>query len=816
MQTFMEDSPTDDPIFQAHWESHSSGMVALSRDWFSRIQKPPLFLGPEKRPFAKLEAVPPLTFGRMAGYCRLGQRICFLIEESAIPENLRSAELFVGGSFNNWNPQSDSDLYRLDPITIEGETFRTVRIPREVYEDGSTHMFKFVTAGNYWLPVSEAAPNVAFSPDGIQNLDFNPHRTGRHLFSFELPPDHVLMGNEEILWSSLVEKSRHKLPPTVHFHDLSASEDPGVEVDPQKTVFKFFAPRASGVVLEWSRQADPWEPDTVKLSAVGRGLWKATVDENLSGAYYYYRVFGKNRDRSTHFDPDFRILDPYAKAAVSRSGPAIVIDPARLENPNPPHTTPPVADLVIIEAHVRDLVAHAPIPLSSQQRKGFAGTAAWIRSEGSYLRALGVNAVEFQPVQEFDNPTPDDYHWGYMTVNWFSPESSYGSDPLNARQIEEFRDLVAACHENGLSVLLDVVYNHVGEPNNLLFIDKFYYLETAPRFHLMNWSGCGNDLRANTPMARHLIIESLLHLIRAYGVDGFRFDLADLLGKETLVVIETALRAEKPDVVLITEPWSFRGHIAGELRDTTWSSWNDGFRKFAQEYVNGEGNQDGIKHFLGGSVGGMTDHPFQTINYTESHDDLCWLDRITRNAKHNGAVPTASDIRRTHLMLAMLLASLGTPMIASGQDFLRSKYGVNNTYQRGDLNALRYERMSEYSGTHEYVRNWIRFRLSPDGAALRQPERTSNDIEWFTTDNVSSLVAIFTAQNIAGPQLAFAINPHRDPVRINTPRYDLSTWQQIADTWRCNPDGLSTAQTPVDRETVLIPPRSCALWKSPR
>lgn len=809
----MEGALNDEPIFQAYWESPTSGMVALTRDWVSRIQKPPLFLGPEKRPFSKLEAVPTLTYGRMSGYCRLDQKICFLLEDAALPDIAKGKDIYVAGSFNNWDPFSAGDRYRLHPTKIGDEPFHWLKIPREVYEDGKTHQFKFVTGSHDWLPVSEASPNAVISDGGTQNLELNPFRTGRHVFAFELPVDHVLMGNEEIIWSSLVEKSRHKLPPTVNFHDLEAPESPGVEVGTTGTTFRFFAPRASGVTLEWAREVDPWNPTVLALRPVGRGLWKGTVPENLAGAYYYYRVDGKNRDRSTHFDANFRILDPYAMATVSRNGPAIVVDPDRLRNPHPKVSTPPVSDLVIVEAHVRDLVAHAPIPLDSKQRMGFAGTAAWIRSRGSYLRALGVNAVEFQPVQEFDNPNPEDYHWGYMTVNWFSPESSYGSDPLAAKQIEEFRDLVKACHDAGLSVLLDVVYNHVGEPNNLLFIDKFYYLETAPRFHLMNWSGCGNDLRANTPMARHLIIESLLHLIRAYGVDGFRFDLADLLGKETLVAIESALRKEKEDVVLITEPWSFRGHIAGELKDTTWSSWNDGFRKFAEEYVNGIGNQDGIKHFIGGSVGGMTAHPFQSINYTESHDDLCWLDRITRNGNHNGAVPTASDIRRTHLMVAMLFASLGTPMIASGQDFLRSKYGVNNTYQRGDLNALRYERMSEFSGTHEYVRDWIRFRLSDDGRALRQPRRSEGDIHWFTTDQVSSVVAVFQSESHPGPRLAFAINPHREAVRIETPGYSLDSWTQIADTWRCAPEGLKTAPTPTDGESILLPPRSCALWK---
>ncbi|MGF1531579.1 MAG: alpha-amylase family glycosyl hydrolase [Puniceicoccaceae bacterium] len=814
----MEESHKSEPIFLASWENASAGMIHLSEDWVSRVEKPPLFLGPEQRPFDQLEQLPPPVYGKMSGYCRLNGGLYFILFlDDPHLAFLNQEEVLVAGSFNNWDPFSNARQWRLLPSRTNGIDSLTLKIPPKVYEDCALHTFKFVTRAGHWLPISDASPNSIASGYGIQNLELNPYRTGRHLFSFELPKNHLLMGNEEVIWSAPLKKYRRKLPPTVHFHDLESALPPGVTVGAKETTFRIFAPRAQKVILEWAGALQPWEPQVVELKSVGRGLWEGTVSKNLAGAYYFYRVVGHNQDRSTHFDPDFRILDPYALAAVCREGPAIVVDPARLTNSNPQYQTPPVSDLVIAEAHVRDLAAQAPIELSEVERMGFAGAAAWIRNEGSYLRAIGVNAVEFQPIQEFDNPRREDYHWGYMTVNYFSPESSYGSQPEKASQIEEFRDLVAACHQQGLAVILDVVYNHVGEPNNLLFIDKFYYLETAPRYHLMNWSGCGNDLRSSTPMARRLIIDSLLHLIDAYGVDGFRFDLADLLGKETLLEIEKKLRQHKPDVLLITEPWSFRGHIAGELKETTWSSWNDGFRRFAEEYVNGTGNQDGIKHFIGGSVGGVTAAPFQSINYTESHDDFAWIDRITENLGNQGFHPTAFDIRRTHLMASILFASLGTPMISAGQDFLRSKHGVHNTYQRGDLNALNYHRCAEYSGTHEYFRRWIHFRLSPDGSLLRAAQRQEGDLAFFATADFSSIVASFDPANRSGhPPLIFAINPHSEQVSIHLPDHQLDTYIQIADTWRLDPKGLQSGLTQAREEYITLPPHSCALWiKSP-
>ena len=263
-----------------------------------------------------------------------------------------------------------------------------------------------------------------------------------------------------------------------------------------------------------------------------------------------------------------------------------------------------------------------------------------------------------------------------------------------------------------------MVYNHVGEPNHLLFIDKYYYFHLDEANDLVNWSGCGNDLRCDTPMGRRLIIDSLKHLVEVYDVDGFRFDLAELIGIEVLREIEEELKKVKPSIILIAEPWSFRGHIQDSLKETGYSSWNDGFREGMADYLHGKGNQDMIRYFLSGSPG-TSRFAAQTINYTESHDDHCWIDRITECADHNGISPTWLDQRRTCLMASILFSSLGIPMLAAGQDFMRSKQGVSNTYKRGDLNALDYNQRLLRSGVHDYFRSWISFRLSYAGSALR-------------------------------------------------------------------------------------------------
>jgi pullulanase len=309
-----------------------------------------------------------------------------------------------------------------------------------------------------------------------------------------------------------------------------------------------------------------------------------------------------------------------------------------------------------------------------------------------------------------------------------------------------------------------------------------------------------------------------VHLIETYGVDGFRFDLAELLGVEVLRAIEVALKRVKPDVVLIAEPWSFRGHIAGALRDTGWASWNDGYRDFVRAYLRGQGESGRMEYFLRGSPWYFAKWPAQTINYTESHDDRTWIDSITENPNFDGFVPTATDRRRTHLMAALLFMSIGIPMISAGQDFLRSKRGVNNTYQRGDLNALDYRRLHRFLSTHIYFADWIAFRRSELGRLLRHWSRPSEGFfQFFHAKEAPAFAVIYNADYSQGtPRLLFAVNPAAHDATIalggavagNQP----GTWRHVADHDRFYFEPRR-ASPPVESELV-IPPLGCGLWIS--
>ena len=541
-------------------------------------------------------------------------------------------------------------------------------------------------------------------------------------------------------------------------------------------------------------------------------VWEARIPGNLTGSCYWYRLDGPDGPCSL-FDPEFNVLDPYAKAAVSREGPGIVVDDRSYGKPLP-FSAPAWQDLVLMEGHVRDFVAGLEDDLNADGPLGFSDFEAYVAKDSFYPANLGINAIELQPVQENDSQSYDEYHWGYMTANYFAPASSYASDPAKASQVAEFRSLVSRLHERGMSVILDVVYNHVGEPAHLMFIDKLYYFHLEADGTPVNWSGCGNDLRCDAPMAQRLIVESLKHFVQFYGVDGFRFDLADLVGKPVLQEIERELKAIKPDVILIAEPWSFRGHIGRDLKDTGYASWNDGYREAAKGFVRGEASSETMIHFLKGSTPDYASWPAQTVNYTESHDDRTWIDDITENGDRNGSYPTINDMKRTRMMGALLMMSIGIPMLHAGQDFLFSKGGVRNTYQRGDLNALRYERRFEHATTSEYMRAWVRFRRSELGRLTRHFSRASEGFfETIVSPEGNAFVCVYNADGSQGNRrLLFAIKPDMESRRFELDHLSAE-WRQWADRDRFWGEDVDALRRDV-REAVELMPLYCGLWVS--
>ena len=701
----------------------------------------------------------------------------------------------------------------------EGESMHrfVLDLPLAALLEKGPFSFKFVTGESQWLEVSEASPNREIIEPGRYNLRFDPEATGNRIFRFEMPAGQSLARRNFLTW----DDGEHRETWPLFYHgdllELYSESPMGAMVEGGQTIFRVFAPRAEAVKLELSQVASQAVFVEHEMMREPDGSWVINLPMNLTSHLYRYRVEGKNHDEGTAFEAYSPVLDPYAKATLGKNGPGIVVSPDRFPEPSERFSPPMMSDLVIVEAHLRDLLAQSPLPMEENDRLGFTGLRRWAEDQGNYLRSLGANAIELQPLQEFDNSSKEEYHWGYMPVNYFSPASAYSSNPALGSGIEEFREVVSAFHESGVAVIVDVVCNHVGVPVHLALLDKIYYFDHDESLEPRNWSGCGNDLRRDAPMVRRLLVESLVHWLKTFDLDGFRFDLAELLEVPLLEEIETALREIKPSVLLIAEPWSFRGRLDSRLGSTSYSSWNDGFRDCVRDYVLGKGNSEGIIHYLKGSPGKNYAKPEQSVNYVESHDDHSFIDAITENPNRDGRNPTTLDCRRARLALALTMVSQGVPMISAGQDFLRSKSGVGNTYRRGDLNVLDYDRLEQFRDLHEYSRNWIRFRLSEEGSLLRLATYPDYSFwEEYRAPEGSAIALLLNADESMGNQkLLFAINPDPDEaiLPVMTERLGPKQLLATAEKWAENSLSLSDDFESASNGELILPPFQLGMWR---
>jgi pullulanase len=801
-------------FLRAFWESPNSALIFLVQDWDTESLRLPLYLEPESIVF-EIERASVFDVSRLSGYYVCEDTIRFLVDPTTYSSIDFEENIYVGGQFNGWEEAIGKEEYRLYPYEMDGHPVFIVDLPVSILEGAYSSFFRFVSEHNRWLSVPENAPNLV--PNRFQGSDFmlSLKQSGRHVFRLRTTKEINLKSHVSVGWKNMNVEDHISVSNAEFYLSLKSELPMGVTQHKGKTIFRLFAPRANRISLELFKNLKNPEIIRHPLSKNKDGSWEIVCDENYDRYFYYYYVDGINYDGSTYFDSTVPVVDPYAKAMASSKGPGIVITPDLFPSFHDGFHPPLWHDLVIAEVHMRDLMANSRLPLTKSDRKQYTGMINWLREEGNYLRSLGVNAVEFQPLQEFEYESKDEYHWGYMPVNFFSPSSANEKYPKTGEQIRSFQEMVCACHDAGFAFILDVVYNHLGTPNALYSIDKHYYFEIDSFFNLMNWSGVGNDIRCRSPMTKRLIIDSLVYFVTQFGVDGFRFDLGELLGRDVLVEIEKALKKVKPSIILIAEPWSFRGHIAEKLKPTGFSSWNDHYRDFFVHYLKGEASPLEFTYFIKGSPGGLTRFPAQTVNYSESHDDYCWIDLITENLQRDGVQPTLNDIKRTHLMFSMLFVSLGIPMIAAGQDFLKSKRGLRNTYQRGDINALDYERLTQFSSTHEYVRNWIAFRLSAEGHLFRKELQPAESYFcfFFGQDSGRAMAAIFNADRSSGnSQAVYTINPTLANQVIDMQEYSMEGAKQIADHYRFCSNGLDSALIEIKENIIHLPPLTCGLW----
>ena len=581
---------------------------------------------------------------------------------------------------------------------------------------------------------------------------------------------------------SILNSPFQMLNPDRWLNTLFSEKKLGYQIKDNETSFAVFAPRASKVncVIFDSPSSENFTENEMKRDE--NGVWEFSIPKNLTGKAYGYRVFGK-QDSTEWFNPNIVIADPYSPAVTTintyhHQARTLIFDSSfnweKDSFVNYPHR-----ESIILEAHLRDLTADKTS--KSIQPGTYLGFIDEKQTGGlPYIKKLGVNTIEFLPLQEFgnieipfgkpsDNGTINTWnfysrnHWGYMTSYFFAPENYYASDGnmitaqrvgTEGKAVTEFKQMVKKLHQEKISVFMDVVYNHVSQYdyNPFKLIDKKYYFRLDNKFNALSVSGCGNDFKTERPMARRMIVESIKHWMTEYHVDGFRFDLAQLIDKETCSQILFEAKKINPNVMIIAEPWG-GGYDPNGFSDIGWSSWNDQIRNgikgwnpgdFKKGFIFGE-FRDGTDYmslvrWVRGSLredGGQYLDVNHSVNYIESHDDATFgdfvreaLGKVKPHEKitdiEKNAKLTQGELRLHKLAAMFLYTSQGAVMIHSGQEFGRSKVISktsdpeprigeidHNTYDKdNETNYINYDHSKLNSELVDFYSSLIKFRKS--------------------------------------------------------------------------------------------------------
>ncbi|MDD3806645.1 MAG: alpha-amylase family glycosyl hydrolase [Candidatus Marinimicrobia bacterium] len=535
------------------------------------------------------------------------------------------------------------------------------------------------------------------------------------------------------------------------FDKLYSDKALGMTVEEGKMTFRVFAPRATQVkILFFKKYNDETHYETFYMIRDDQGVWEYISKSNRWGEYYGYQVSGPEGSGEM-FNDSLVIADPYSIAVSTKNhftheAKSIILKDDFTWGHDTWVAPEDPRDLVIYEAHLRDLTAH-PSSRASKPGTYLGAIEKGITGGLEYITSLRVNAVEFLPLMEFANieiPYKDSVerkyntwnpyernHWGYMTSYFFAPESYYASNPSlkeggysghDGRQVREMKEMVKAFHKEGIAVIMDVVYNHVSEYdyNPLKYIDKKYYFRLDKKGDFLSISGCGNDFATERPMSRRLIVDSVLFWMQKYHIDGFRFDLAAMIDEETCKMILEEARKVNPNVIIIAEPWG-GAYKPARFSELGWAAWNDQFRNGIKgqnpenrpgfifgRWDDGVTRDNAFRFFTGTLIhdGGLFQTPKHSVNYLESHDDNTLGDfiRLFMNwTPQNQRMETyhlgQGDMLEINKLAAFCLAtSQGIMMMHSGQEFARSKViapsGVEDPHV-GHIDHNSYEKDNE-------------------------------------------------------------------------------------------------------------------------
>ena len=528
-----------------------------------------------------------------------------------------------------------------------------------------------------------------------------------------------------------------------------SGDDLGATWAADKTTFRVWAPLATDIKVNLYESGNDGADDKISevpMTKDVNGTWVATAEGDLNGVYYTYEATVNGTAKET--------IDPYAKTAGTNGLRGMIIDmdstnPAGWENDKNPCTTTNYTDDVIYELHIRDFSYNAG---SGMVNKGkylaFTETGtknSYGQSTGiDYLKDLGVTHVHLLPTYDYASVDEsklekDQFNWGYDPQNYNIPEGSYATDPSNGEvRVKEFKQMVQALHNAGISVVMDVVYGHVNSADafSVNMLTPSYYTRTNS-----NGSGCGNDTATERAMNRKYIVDSMVYWAKEYHINGFRIDQVGLFDTQTVNELTEALHAIDPTILLYGEGWSMTTNVSKEgvklatqaNADLTpgFAYFNDGIRDAIKGGVFAEAEAGYVtRNYL--KLGALLDNitagviwaasPDQVIQYASCHDNYTLFDKITIT---NGSDSFADRVKENSLAAAVVFTSQGVPFIQAGEELLRSKPNGDGTFEgnsyasSSEMNSIKWDDLNtaEYEMSRDYYKGLIEFRKNH--AALR-------------------------------------------------------------------------------------------------
>lgn len=639
--------------------------------------------------------------------------------------------------------------------------------------------------------------------------------------------------------------------------------DLGLSYTKERSVFKVWSPLAEIVTIN-IYETGAIEEDSLLESIpleLENEVWQVHVNRDLKGFFYTYTF--------THNGQDFEAPDLYSKAVGVNGDRTAILDladtnPAKWEE-DTQVMQPTITDAVIWETHVADFSSDPSSGISSANQGkylGFTETDTTLYDAGefptgvNYLKDLGVNYVHLLPVFDFDNDEREShYNWGYDPKNYMVPEGLYSTNPADPiARIKEFKQMVQSLHQAGMGVVLDVVYNHTFETEHSWFqhtVPDYYYRQDKNGW-FANGSGCGNETGSERQMMRKYMIESILYWAQEYHLDGFRFDLMGLHDVETMNAIRQALNeAGLEQVILYGEPWNagsvaiyepnkpadkyhiqdiidgiavFNDEFRDSVRGHVFENHNGAFLQGANGYEESSysdsdlisaivaNTQVDVGRFRLPEEKAWARDPHQIVTYSSAHDNLSLYDKLVSSMRHDSNYARHEElIQLNKLNAALLFTSQGALFMQAGEEFARTKYGDENSFQSSiAVNRLDWTRAQENQDLVDYYKGMLAIRKAY--APLR--DSTNQTADHIVFSQLPENLIAYTIPNVIedNPKwkiMAVIANTNSKPVHLDL-RADGSLpkeWTILADSKQAGLDSLGKIngnQLIVNPKNVLV------------